>query len=80
MLLNFKSTAERENGHTQLYHCVRFSSEEWRECLFMSAKFQTARDIFLLEKSFYCKFADGAVVKRLHFHCWGPGFDPWLGN
>ena len=20
------------------------------------------------------------MVRTLHFHCWGPRFDPWLGN
>ena len=31
-------------------------------------------------KEFIREFTGGAVVKTLHFHCWGPGFDPWLGN
>ena len=25
-------------------------------------------------------FPGGPVVKTLHFHCKGHGFDPWLGN
>ena len=23
---------------------------------------------------------DGLVAKTLSSQCWGPGFDPWLGN
>ena len=26
------------------------------------------------------EFPDGPVVRTLHFHCGGPGFDPWSGN
>ena len=26
------------------------------------------------------KFPGGLVVRILVFHCWGPGFDSWLGN
>ena len=25
-------------------------------------------------------FPDGTVVRTLHFHCRGHGFDPWSGN
>ena len=25
-------------------------------------------------------FSGGPVVRTKWFHCWGPGFDPWLGN
>ena len=25
-------------------------------------------------------FPGGPVVRTLSFQCWGPGFDPWLGN
>ena len=26
------------------------------------------------------EFLGGSVVKTRHFHCFGPGFNPWLGN
>ena len=26
------------------------------------------------------EFPGGPVVRTLHFHCWGPGFDHWSGN
>ena len=25
-------------------------------------------------------FCGGPVGKTVHFQCWGPGFEPWLGN
>ena len=36
--------------------------------------------ILLSEKSQTVDFPGGPVVKTLHFHCRGPGFDPCLGN
>ena len=27
-----------------------------------------------------CEFPGGPVVRTLHSHCRGPGFDPWSGN
>ena len=26
------------------------------------------------------EFPGGSEIKTLRFHCWEPGFDPWLGN
>ena len=31
-------------------------------------------------KTFFRDFPGGPVVKTLHFHCRGHGFDAWLGN
>ena len=38
--------------------------------------------IWILDSS-ACEYGDfpgGLMVKNLHFHCWGPAFDPWSGN
>ena len=30
------------------------------------------------ERTTFGGFSEGPVVRTLSFHCWGPGFDPWL--
>ena len=33
-----------------------------------------------IKKSTNGEFPGGPVVRTPHFHCRGPGFNPWLGN
>ena len=37
-----------------------------------------AAKLFL--EPYSCNFPSGPVVKTLHFHRWGQGFDPWFGE
>ena len=34
----------------------------------------------MCQKWFVGDFPGGPVVRTLHFHCQGPGFNPWSGN
>ena len=42
--------------------------------------FKPFTDLFLILKDNWCEFPGGPVTKILHFHCWGCGFDSWVGK
>ena len=47
---------------------------QWLDPPFLQRRGKSAFKVCLRE------FPGGPVVRTPHFHCQGPGFDPWLGN
>lgn len=53
---------------------IVFSKGHWTRSCFV------ALDLWLLKSRSYNEFPSGPVVRILHSHCQGAGFDPWSGN
>ena len=42
--------------------------------------FSCKKEEKIIQYTWIWEFPGSPVVRTLRFHCWGSGFDPWLGN
>ena len=68
-----------QNAHLKV-RWISQSTRGWVSFLLLLDAAYPSREHFEFKNSAYGEFPGGPVVRTQHFHCRGPGFDPWSGN